>query len=233
MTILRSALFNLAFYGLLIGMGTLCLPLLLLPRGWAVAVVRLWARLILALARHVLGLDFRIAGALPPPGGRVVIAAKHQSAWDTIVFLALLDDPAYVLKRELTRLPIYGWFCRKLGMIAVDRAAGAAALRGLVAAAEPVLAAGRPVVIFPQGTRVAPGARRPYLPGVYAIYARGDVTVIPVALDSGRYWGRRAFRKHAGTIALAVLPAMPPGLDRRGFMAELERRIESAALGAT
>src|SRR5260221_3077833 len=175
MLMLRSLLFNLLFFVWIVGLGIPALPMLVLPRRCARAVVTLWARGVLVMLRAVVGLDYAIAGQMPPPGAPVIVASKHQSAWDTIIFLALLDDPAYVLKRELFKIPLYGWFTWRLGMIGIDRAAGTGALRRLVARARPVIAARRPIVIFPQGTRTAPGARRPYLPGVYALYGETGV----------------------------------------------------------
>lgn len=228
MVVVRSLAFNLLFYGWLALCCVISLPLLLLPRRWTVGMVRFWARGVILLLRRVVGLDYRVRGGARPAGSPLIIAAKHQSAWDTIVFLVLLDDPSYVIKRELGWIPFYGWFARKTGMIAVDRGAGAKALRRLIAAAQPVLAAGRPIVIFPQGTRTAPGTRRAYLPGVYALYASTTASLVPVALNSGLFWSRRSFLKRPGTISVEFLPPIAPGLDRRGFMAELESRIETA-----
>jgi len=228
MQALRSLIFNVLFFAWIAGLGVPALPLIVLPRRVAWAVVKLWARGVLWLLAHVVGLDYVVRGREHLPAGAAIVAAKHQSAWDTIIFLVLLGDPAYVLKRELFKIPIYGWFTWKLDMIGIDRAAGPSALKRLAARAQPAVAAGRPLVIFPQGTRTAPGARRPYLPGVYALYAAAKVPVVPVALNSGTFWGRRRFLKRPGRIVLEYLPALPPGLDRRRFMAELEQRIETA-----
>jgi 1-acyl-sn-glycerol-3-phosphate acyltransferase len=233
MPALRSLAFNVLAAVWLFGLGLLTLPMLLLPRRWVWVVVRLWARGVLAMLRTIVGLDYTTNGLAPgpqgwPARGAMLLAAKHQSAWDTIVFLVLLDEPAIVLKRELFRIPLYGWFTWKIGMIGIDRAAGARALKDLVARTRPALAAGRPVLIFPQGTRTAPGTHRAYLPGVYALYAATGLPVVPVALDSGRFWGRRSFVKRPGRITVSFLEPIAPGLDRRTFMAELERRIETA-----
>jgi 1-acyl-sn-glycerol-3-phosphate acyltransferase len=226
---LRAGLFNVLFIGLTVLMGVLALPLLLVDRRHAVRAVRLWARWVLALLAGIVGLSYRVTGAERlPHAGAALIAAKHQSAFDTIVWLALLPDAAYVLKRELLRIPFYGWFARHIGMIAVDRAAGAATMRGLIREALAALAAGRQVVIFPEGTRTAPGETRAYQPGIAALYARAGQPVIPVATDSGRFWGRRAFLKHPGTITVAIEPPIRPGLDRDRFMSTLEDRIETA-----
>jgi 1-acyl-sn-glycerol-3-phosphate acyltransferase len=233
MLIVRSLVFNVLGAVWLFGLALPALPALLLPRRWAWMVVRLWARGVLAMLRVTVGLDYTVRGLDGrgldgPVRGPMIIAAKHQSTWDTVAFLVLLDEPAVVLKRELFRIPLYGWFTWRLGMIGIDRAAGARALKRLVARAQPAVAASRPVLIFPQGTRTAPGTRRPYLPGVYALHAATGLPVVPVALDSGRFWGRRSFVKRPGRITVEFLPALPAGLDRRRFMAELERRIETA-----
>src|SRR5262249_4612223 len=158
-----------------------------------------------------------------------VIAPKHQSAWDTIVFFAICDDAIYVLKQELMHIPFYGWNARKLGMIGLDRSGAGAALRGLIRQAQATIAAGRQLAIFPQGTRVPPGAAAPYQPGIAALYTQVEAPVIPVALNSGLFWGRRRFVKRPGTIVLEILPAIPPGLDRKAFTAQLEHAIETAS----
>lgn len=230
MRLLRALLFNLGFMGLTVLMGILALPLLGLPRRHSVAALRLWARLVLGWLRLSVGLSYRVTGAEHLGHGAALIAAKHQSAFDTIVWLALLPDAAYVLKRELLGIPLYGWHARKAGMIAVDRDAGAAAMRGLIRDAGAALQEGRQVVIFPEGTRTAPGAEAPYQPGIAALYARAGLAVVPVATDSGRFWGRRAFLKHPGTITIAVQPPIAPGLARPAFLAELRARIEAPSL---
>jgi 1-acyl-sn-glycerol-3-phosphate acyltransferase len=160
------------------------------------------------------------------PAGACVIAAKHQSAFDTIIWHALLPDAAYVLKAELLRIPLFGPLARHAEMIPVDRAGGGGALRRMLRAAEAALAKGRQVVIFPEGTRTAPGERVPYQPGVLAIAAATDAPVVPVATDSGRLWGRRAFLKHPGVIRIVVMPPLPAGLGRAALHKALETAIE-------
>ena len=225
---LRSALFNLLFFTITASLTVLATPLLLVPRRLVVVVVRHWAGLILWLLRTICGVRIAVTGREHlPTAGPALIAAKHQSAFDTIVWLRLLPDPAYVLKRELLLLPFWGWLARKARMIPVDRSAGAAAMRHLLRAGQAAAAAGRQMVIFPEGTRTAPGARVPYQPGVAALAAATGLPVIPVATDSGLVWGRRSFRKHPGTITLAVLPPLPARLKREALMARLEAEIES------
>jgi 1-acyl-sn-glycerol-3-phosphate acyltransferase len=227
--VLRSILFNLAYGLWTAAMHVVCLPLLLLPRGWTYAAARIWIGGTIWLLRVLVGLDWRAVGIENMPQGPAIYAAKHQSAWETLVLSRYLDFPAFVLKKELLSIPLFGWFIRKAGMIAVDRRAGANALRLMSRQAEAVFATGRSVLIFPEGTRVAPGQQRPYHPGVAALYTQLNVPVVPVALNSGLFWGRKAFVKKPGTITVEFLPPIPPGLDRKAMMKELEARIETSA----
>jgi len=227
MTVLRSALFNIVFYVLTGVVCCLALPLLAAPRRWLAGVVRLWARIVIALLRLICGVRIRIEGLERIQPGPAVLAAKHQSAFDTIVWLTLLPDPAYVLKKELLAIPLYGWLCRKTEMIPVDRSGGSAALRGMLRAARAALEQGRQVIIFPEGTRTAPGERVPYQPGVVAIAGASAAPVYPIATDSGRVWGRRAFHKRPGTIHITVLPPLPPKLPRAQLIPALENAIET------
>jgi 1-acyl-sn-glycerol-3-phosphate acyltransferase len=225
---LRSLVFNLCFFLWAAVLGTLGLPLLLLPRRAAVALGRIWSSGTVWLLRRIVGLEHQVRGADRLPRGACIVAMKHQSAWDAVILSIALDDPVPVVKRELLRLPIYGWYMGRTGAIAIDRRAGAAALRGMVAAARPAAAAGRPIVIFPQGTRVAPGARLPYQPGVAALYRALTLPLVPAAVNSGLFWGRRSFIKRPGRIVLEFLDPIPAGWRRQRLMAELERRIETA-----
>lgn len=143
-------------------------------------------------------------------------------------FALPLRLPAYVLKRELMRIPLFGLYLRCAGMIPVDRTGGGGALKQMVAKARAAAAAGRHLLIYPAGTRTPPGERRAYHPGVAALYGQLDLPVVPVALNSGLFWGRRAFMKRPGVITVEFLPPIPPGLPRKQFMAELQARIETA-----
>jgi len=224
---LRSALFNLAFYVWTTLVVVVGLPSLIMSRHAVAAVARVWAQGLVALLRLVCRLDYRVEGWENRPQSAAIVASKHQSAWDTFIFMLLLDDPAIVLKRELMRIPLWGWYTVRAKMIGVDREGHASALKRMTRQAEAAAAEGRQILIFPQGTRVAPGERQPYLPGVQALYARLGVPVVPVALDSGLYWGRRSFLKRPGTIRLRFLPAIPPGLARSAFARRLEETIEA------
>jgi 1-acyl-sn-glycerol-3-phosphate acyltransferase len=223
---LRSLLFNAAFFAVSGTLAVLATPLLAFPRGALLWIMRLWARIVVLLLRVICGVRLDLRGMERIPPGACVIAAKHQSAFDTIVWLMLVPDPAYVMKKQLFAIPFYGWHARRVGMIAVDREGGGAALRAMLRAVQAAVAAGRQVVIFPEGTRTAPGERLPYQPGVVALAAGTDAPVIPVATDSGRVWGRRAFEKRPGTIRISVLPPLPRGLPRAALLAALESAIE-------
>jgi 1-acyl-sn-glycerol-3-phosphate acyltransferase len=229
MAALRSLLFNLGFFGWTLLVVVLGLPCLLLPRRYTYRLGAFWVRVSLALLDRLVGLDHRVVGLEHRLGGAAIYAVKHQSAWDTLVFALLLDEPAYVLKRELTFVPFFGWLLRRAGMIPVDRAGRASALRRMIGQARRTAAEGRPLLIYPEGTRTAPGEHRPYQPGVAALYGQLGLPVVPVALNSGLFWGRRQFVKRPGTITVEFLPAIPPGLPRKAFMAELERRLEGAS----
>ena len=224
MTQLRSALFMAWFLTLTLVMAVIFLPLLACPRKATVVMARYWARATLWGLRVFAGVGERRIGELPRGG--VLVAAKHMSMWDTLALYLALDDPGIVLKRELLRIPFYGWYLGKAAAIPIDRGAGADALRRMTRAAEEVLAHGRPILIFPEGTRKRPGAPPDYKPGVAGLYGLLGVACVPVALDSGRYW--QGFTKHPGTITMEFLEPIPPGLKRAAFMPLLQQRIEEA-----
>jgi 1-acyl-sn-glycerol-3-phosphate acyltransferase len=205
------------------------LPLLAGPRRWLDGPYNLWTRLILGGFNRIIGVRTELRGLERLPPEPVLVASKHQAMWDTVIFQALLHAPALVLKRELLSIPVYGWYARKFGMIAVDREAHASALRGMVRSARARFAEDRSVVIFPEGTRARPGEAHPYRPGVAALYRQLGCPCVPVALTSGLCWPRSGYGYRPGTIILEVLEPIPPGLSRAAFMAELESRIEGAA----
>jgi 1-acyl-sn-glycerol-3-phosphate acyltransferase len=226
---LRSVLFNIVFFiGTSIGL-LLMFPAIVLPRRATMWAARQLATVMLGLLGAIVGLRFELRGDAARLQAPALIACKHQSAWDTFIFYLIARDPAYVMKKELMLIPVYGWLAAKQKMIAVDRKAGASALRRMIQAARDALAAGRQIVIFPQGTRVAPGTHRAYQPGVAALYAQLQQPVVPIALNSGLFWGRRSFTKLPGTIIIEVLPEIPAGLKRAELMRELESRIEAAS----
>jgi 1-acyl-sn-glycerol-3-phosphate acyltransferase len=225
----RGLIFSFACLAWTVICGTLGLPFLITPRAVTMQFGRVWGRVVLLLLRVIVGLDHEIRGLDRVPRGACIIAMKHQSAWDTLILFVLFHDPAAVVKRELLLIPFYGWYAARAGSIGIDRKAGAKALRRMVAVARRVAAQGRPIVIFPEGTRVAPGVRLPYQPGVAALYQALAVPMVPAAVNSGVFWGRRSFLKRPGRIVLEFLDPIPPGQPRRQVMAELEQRVETAA----
>jgi 1-acyl-sn-glycerol-3-phosphate acyltransferase len=146
-----------------------------------------------------------------------------------LALVVVLRDPVFILKKELLAIPFFGWYARRAGMIGVDRKGGAAALKRMMADARAARDAGRPLVIFPEGTRTAPGAAARYQTGIAALYQMLNVPVVPVALNSGLFWARRAFVKQPGTITLEMLPPIAPGLPRDPFMRRLQDEIEGAS----
>lgn len=234
MTLLRSALFNALFHGLTALLVVLALPWLLLPRRAFVPVLRWYGGLMLWLLRVTCGVRIRVEGAhLLPRGGPALIAAKHQSALDTLVWLTLVPDACYVLKRELLWLPVWGWLAQKARMIPVDRKAGARAMRRMLQDAKVAAASGRQIVIFPEGTRTRPGERVPYQPGVVALAGALKLPVLPAATDSGRCWGKHEFRKRAGTVTIALLAPLPASMPRAELLRHVEQAIEESSTALT
>jgi 1-acyl-sn-glycerol-3-phosphate acyltransferase len=226
--VIRSLLFNAAGAAWTVVMALLALPILLRPRLSMVRHAERWERGLQWLMRRLVGLDYQVRGRERVPSSRVIFAVKHQSAWDTITAHLLIEDPAIALKQELTRIPIFDWCLLHAGMIKIDRGHGTRALRSLIEGGRQAIARGSPILIYPEGTRTLPGEKRPYHPGVAALYKQLALPVVPVALNSGLYWGRRSFAKRAGTILVEFIDPIPPGLERKAFMAELETRIETA-----
>jgi 1-acyl-sn-glycerol-3-phosphate acyltransferase len=227
--ILRSFLFTIAFYLTTTVFVVIGGPLLFAPRRLAMAGLRIHAIICLWWLRIICGTRMEVRGLekLPPPP--FLIAAKHQSAWDTFALLPLFRDPALVMKAELGRIPVYGWFAHKFGHIMVQRARAAVALKQMIADARSRVAEGREVLIFPEGTRSTPGTPPSYKPGLVALYEALDIPCVPLALNSGLYWPRRQFMRYPGTIIVEILDVVPPGLPRKTFRADVEERIEAAS----
>lgn len=231
MTALRSFAYQMTFYLVTTLYLLAFLPLLpVLSRAalWRTGV-RAWVATNNALLRILCGTRVEITGRENIPPGPLLIAAKHQSAWETFALLPLFADPAFILKQELTRIPVLSAFLAKLRMIPVDRSAGISALKAMTRAARAEVATGRQILIFPEGTRRAPGAPPDYKLGVANLYTVLDVPCLPIALNSGLFWPRRAITKRAGTIRVDILPPIPAGLGRADFMARLQNDIETAS----
>jgi 1-acyl-sn-glycerol-3-phosphate acyltransferase len=225
--ILRSLAFNLLFYVNLILHVIVAIPTYALPRRAFMAVAKSWGRTTNALM-WVAGIRVDLRGLEKIPPGSLLVASKHQSVWETAALLPLFDDPAYVFKRELGWIPIFGWYAIKSRMIPVDRGARPGAATGMIARAKEEVARGRQIVIFAEGTRTAPGAPPAYKRGAARLYTALGVPCVPIALNSGLYWPRRKFLRYPGTIVLEVLDPIPPGLTAEEFSAQLEDAIETA-----
>ncbi len=229
MTAFRSALFNGLMMGSLIVAGILCLPVLVISRRAARWITLTWCRWLFWLLRHLVGLTVEVSGTEHVVDSPAIYAAKHQSALETFKLPLLLPQADIVLKRELLMIPIVGWFMASIGTVPVDRGAGARALRGMMARARAAVEGGRSLLIFPEGTRTAPNTRRHFHPGVAALYGNLDLPVVPIALNTGYFWGRRSFQKRPGVARIVFLPPIAPGLARREFMETLEHRIHDTS----
>lgn len=225
MTALRSFVFIVALNTWTLLLGLVYLPLLLTSEKVVAAAARFWLRGVMGLLKAICGLSYQVRGEVPK--GAALVASKHQSTLETFAFRQILDDPAVILKQELLRIPFFGWYLAKTGVIAIDRSAGMKALKEMVKGAEAAAQAGRQVLIFPEGHRQEVGATPDYHSGIAMIYAGLNRACVPVALNSGLFWGRGSLAKRSGVVTIEFLPAIPPGLDRKAFMAQLQDTIEA------
>jgi 1-acyl-sn-glycerol-3-phosphate acyltransferase len=226
--ILRSILFNILFYLNLFAYFIAAIPSLFLPYRVVVAYAKAWGRTNLWLVRMVCGIDVKWIGLEKIPDGPLIVASKHQSLWETFALLTLFRDPTFIVKRELMWIPFFGWYIWKARMIPVNRGARTLALAAMTEHARDELQRDRQLVIFPEGTRRAPGAEPAYKFGVAHLYAETGVPCLPVALNSGLVWGRRSFLRHPGTVRVEILDPIPPGLGRTEFLQRLKDDIERA-----
>ena len=227
-TILRSVAFNICFYLNTLVFLIIALPTFFLPYQAIVEVAKAWGRVNLVLLRVIAGVDFELRGREKIPPGAVIVAAKHQSAWETFALLHLFDSPTFIMKRELQWIPIFGWLTIKGRMVAVDRGAGSQALVSMAERAQVELARGRQLIIFPEGTRRPVGAEPRYKHGVAYLYAAEGVPCLPVALNSGVFWPRRTILRRPGTVVVEILDPIAPGLDKDVFIKRLQDEIETA-----
>ena len=228
MIVLRSILYNLLFYLNLVVLLLVAFVAMLLPKIAVIRMSQAWGRTSVWLLRVVCGTKVEFRGLEKLPKGPLIVAAKHQSTWETFALLRLFDDFAFVVKRELMWIPIFGWCMWRARMIPVDRGAGSQALNDMLARAKEEVQSGRQLVIFPEGTRRAPGAEPRYKFGVAHLYAEIGVPCVPVAMNSGLFWPRRAFMRLPGTIVVEILDPIPPGMDKADFMARLQEVTETA-----
>jgi 1-acyl-sn-glycerol-3-phosphate acyltransferase len=227
--IVRSALYIAVFYLWTGLVAVAMLPTLLGPRRWVMRWLRLWARGVIWSLEAICGVRTEVRGRQHIPASAALVASKHQCMFDTFAPFALLPDCCVVLKKELAAIPFFGWHAVHGGMIVIDREAHAQALRDLVKAARTRLKEPRQLLIFPEGTRTAPGAPPDYKPGVAALYRDLGFPCVPVAVNSGVHWPAHGFIRRPGTIVFEFLEPIAPGLKRADFMRTLQERIEAAS----
>lgn len=231
MLILRSLVFQILFWANTILLMTIWLPGLLMPRRVSMELGRTWGRTSLWLVDKICGLKIEWRGLenIPPEGGAMIVASKHQSIWDTFVLPIRFPDFSYILKRELVWLPFFGWYLLAAEQIGINRAKGGKLLPQLITQAKRIFAQGRQLFIFPEGTRRPAGAPPAYKVGISHLYAATDVPVLPVALNAGLFWPRRSFLIRPGTAVIEFLPIIPPGLRPREFFEKVQSEIETAS----
>ncbi len=202
------------------------LPFLFLPRQWAAWILESFFRVFLWQLKTICGLTFEVHGAYPVKNGPVLIASKHQSAWETVALAYLLNDPVFIVKRELFWVPVIGWVIKKMGHIGVQRKSGLGSVTKMLGDARKRSREGRDVVIFPEGTRGAPSQKLEFKQGIGTLYRALNVPCVPVALNSGLFWPRRSWLRYPGTIMVLFLEPIQPGLDMKTFMSCVEQSIE-------
>ncbi len=225
---LRSLIYNVLFYLMLVFWVIVGIPTFLMPRSGILTVARYWARSSIWLMRVVCNIKVEYRGLAKIPKGPLIVASKHQSTWETFALLQFFDQPLFILKRELRWIPFFGWYLIKSNMIGVDRSAGGRALLQMARRAGEQVRRGRQLIIFPEGTRTPVGAPPHYKTGVAQIYVDCGVACVPVALNSGLFWPRRTFMRYPGTLVVEFLDPLPPGLSRREFIAQISTVIEDA-----
>ena len=226
--LIRSIVFNALFYLNTALYLIIALPTFFLPYRAIIAVAKSWGRTNLVLLRVVAGIDCEIRGRKKIPKGPIIVAVKHQSAWETFALISLFDNPVFIVKRELQWIPIFGWLMIKGRMVPVNRRAGSQALIAMTERARVEFADNRQLIIFPEGTRRPAGAAPRYKFGVAHLYAAEGVACVPVALNSGLFWPRRSIRLLPGTVMVEILDPIPPGLDKDVFFNRLQHDIETA-----
>src|SRR4051812_45662454 len=225
---LRSLIYNVLFYALLVFWILVAVPTFLMPPGAFMRIAKAWARSSVWLQRVVCNTRVEYRGVEKIPPGPLLVASKHQSMWETFALLPFFDYPLFIYKRELGFIPLFGWYLVKSKMIGVDRSGGMRSLMEMARRAPAEVRSGRQLIIFPEGTRTPVGAPPDYKSGVAQIYAASGVPCIPVALNSGLFWPRRTFMRYPGTLVVEFLDPLPPGLPRKDFVARISASIEPA-----
>lgn len=225
---LRSTIYLIFFLVWCVLIAVLGLPSLVTRRS-ALAAIRFWSRGVLVMARLICGIRFEVRGREHLPDGPCIVAAQHQAAFETFALFLLFQYPVFVMKESLQWIPLIGWYIKRGGLVGINRSAGAGAIRRMLRAAERALGRNETLLIFPEGTRTAPGENTSYKPGVVALYTHTEAPVIPMALNTGYFWGKTRLLKVPGKIVFEFLPALPQGLNKADFLNTLRERIETAS----
>lgn len=228
MTVIRSTLYAVWFYGCLVVIGLAFLPFALFSRRAAMRGIRVWANLQRWAMRWLCGARTEVRGLANVPAGACIIAMKHQSTYDTIAPFTFFDDPAFILKRELLSIPIFGLYAARARMIPIDRGGRVKAMKAMMQRAKEEAEAGRKIIIFPEGTRQDVDAPTDLKSGVVAMYRDLALPCVPVALNTGLAWKGAGFTRKPGHIVFDILPPIPPGLSRDEFMQRLEMALDPA-----
>ncbi|MBP02800.1 MAG: 1-acyl-sn-glycerol-3-phosphate acyltransferase [Rhodospirillaceae bacterium] len=227
MIILRSIAYFICFSCWSLSIAAVALPCLL-SQNMTARAMKAWAKGLLWLAEIIINIKLEIRGSENLPKGSCIIAAQHQSAFETYMIFLVLDKPIAIMKESLKWIPLIGWYIQRGGLIGIDRKGGARSIRRILTASEAAITAERKLVIFPEGTRTNPGDYEKYKPGVVALYNHNNAPIIPMALNSGHYWGKQQLIKKPGTIIFEFLPEIPPGLSKSDFIYQLRAAIEGA-----
>jgi 1-acyl-sn-glycerol-3-phosphate acyltransferase len=228
MILLRSLAFHTVFYLWTTVLAIVGLPILLMGRQKVQAYAKFWTGSSVWLVEKICGTKIVWRGLENLPRGACIIASKHQSALETLALTTKGLDFSYILKRELMAIPVFGWYLKGTGQVAIDRAKRGQALPDLTRQVREAIGQGRQIIIFPEGTRKLVGAPPEYKSGVGHLYADTNPLCVPVALNTGLFWPRRGLTIHPGTVTIAFLEPIAPGLDKQNFLQLLESRIETA-----
>jgi 1-acyl-sn-glycerol-3-phosphate acyltransferase len=227
MIFIRSVIFNIGLWLWTAFVGLVCLPTLIGPYTWSAGAIQFWIRGVLAWARLSVGMHVQVSGLENLPATPAILAAKHQSAWETFGLIGLIPNAVVIMKRTVLLLPVVGWFLYAAGHLPIDRSANARALRKMLKLLARARAQGRHVLIFPEGTRVPVGAAPELKIGALALARQGKLDIVPISLDSGRVWPRNSFRKYPGIISVHIHPALPCTLDKQTLLRDLHAAINS------
>ncbi|MBP3347081.1 MAG: 1-acyl-sn-glycerol-3-phosphate acyltransferase [Alphaproteobacteria bacterium] len=228
MLFIRSLIFNICCYGLILFGAVISLFLAPFPQKLS---IKFWNGIMQPLSRKLLkiicGLDIEVRGEKYVSQSGVIYACKHQSAMETYYLTTIIKTGVFILKRELHFIPFFGWASHFYGMIPVNRSAGSAAMKNMLKESKKRVAKGRPIMIFPEGTRTKPETTTQYKPGVAFLYQNLGLPVVPVALNTGLFWEKASFMRYPGKVIIEFMPPIAPGLDKKEFMDTLKQKIEN------